>query len=63
MPWRRVITTQVDDFIITKATVEHGRLRATVITDAQRTPSALVPGGIFLTRVQTRLPDSQERER
>jgi hypothetical protein len=57
-----VIVTQVDDFVITKATAERGRLVATAIADAVRVPSALVPGGIFVTRVHTRLPDD-ERER
>jgi hypothetical protein len=56
-----VVTTQTDDFIITKATVKGGHLIATVISDASEVPSALVPGGIFLTRVHTRLPDSQDR--
>jgi hypothetical protein len=32
---------------------------ATTIVDAQRVPSAIVPGGIFVTHVHTRLPDSQ----
>ena len=51
-------TTQLDDFIITAATVKEGQLIATTIEDAQRTPSALVPGGIFLTRHYTRRPDN-----
>jgi hypothetical protein len=58
-----VVTTQVDDLVITKAVREQGRLIATAFTDAQRTPSALVPGGIFLTRVHTRLPNDERRER
>jgi hypothetical protein len=57
-----VIVTQVDDFIITKAIVKHGRLVATAIADAVRVPSALVPGGIFVTRVHSRLPDGEERQ-
>ena len=57
-----VVTTQIDDFIITRAIVDHGRLIATGITDAVRTPSALVPGGIIVTRVHTRLPGHGERE-
>jgi len=52
-----VTTTQTDDFIITGATVKHGQFIATTIADAVRVPSALVPGGIFVTRVHTRLPD------
>ena len=51
-----VTATQVDDFIITGAIVQNG-LVATSITDAVEVPSALVPGGIFLSRTQTRLPD------
>jgi hypothetical protein len=53
-----VIVTQMDDFLITKATLqEDGSLIATAIEDAQRTPSALVPGGIFVIRSYTRRPD------
>jgi D-aminopeptidase len=51
-----VTATQVDDFIITGAMVQEG-LVATSIADAVEVPSALVPGGIFLSRIQTRLPD------
>jgi hypothetical protein len=47
----------VDDFIITAAIVLGGQLVATSIADAVETPSAIVAGGIFLTRIQTRLPD------
>lgn len=50
-------TQQVDDFVITAAIVREGHKIATTIADAQRTPSAIVAGGIFLTRVYTRLPD------
>jgi hypothetical protein len=53
-------TQQVDDFVITAAIVRSGHKIATVIADAQRTPSAIVAGGIFLTRVYTRLPDVPE---
>jgi hypothetical protein len=52
-----VSTVQTDDFIITAAAVIGGQLVATAIADAVETPSAIVPGGIFVTRVQTRLPD------
>ena len=52
-----VIATQTDDFIITGSTVTDGKLIATAIADAVRVPSALVAGGIFVTRVHTRLPD------
>lgn len=50
-------TQQVDDFVITAAIVKNGHKIATAIADAQRTPSAIVAGGIFLTRIYTRLPD------
>lgn len=53
-----VTATQMDDFVITKATLqEDGGLIATALQDAQRTPSAIVPGGIFLIRSWTRRPD------
>jgi hypothetical protein len=58
-----LVTTQMDNFIITKAKIKHSRsgkdrLIATAIVDAQQTPSAIVAGGIFLTRSYTRLPDA-----
>jgi len=49
-------TTQEDDFVITGAVEKDGELIATSIQDAQRTPSTIVAGGIFLKRVWTRLP-------
>lgn len=52
-----VTATQTDDFVITQATRHDGWLIATALEDAQRTPSAIVPGGIFLTRSYTRRPD------
>jgi hypothetical protein len=52
-------TEQFDDFVITHAIIEDGHLIATSIADAQRTPSAIVAGGIFLTRVWTRLPSHE----
>jgi hypothetical protein len=51
------VTPQIDDFVITAAIVRDGHKIATRINDAQETPSAIVAGGIFLTRVYTRLPD------
>jgi hypothetical protein len=54
-----VLTNQVDDFVIAEATSTLGGAIATRIVDAQRTPSAIVPGGIFLTRTWTRLPDAE----
>jgi hypothetical protein len=52
-----VKATQMDDLLITGAVVKRGQLIATTLADAQRVPSAIVPGGIFLTRSYTRLPD------
>jgi hypothetical protein len=47
-----------DDFIITQATKPTwGPPTATTIVDAQRDPSVILPGGVFVTRVHTRLPD------
>jgi hypothetical protein len=50
------VTTSIDDFVITQAVVLGGQLIATSVTDAQEAPSAIVPGGVFVTRVYTRLP-------
>jgi hypothetical protein len=52
------VTTSVDDFIITGGVVQGGQLIATTIVDAQEAPSAIVPGGVFVTRTHTRLPDA-----
>jgi hypothetical protein len=49
-------TDQEDDFVITAATFADGQLVAKTIVDAQRTPSTIVAGGIFLTRTWTLLP-------
>ena len=57
--------TVVSDFIITKAVrspSDHGSLLAEAVEDAQQTPSFIVPGGVFLTRTYTRLPDRQDDE-
>ena len=52
-----VTATLTDDFVITGAVVGfYSQFLATSVADAQRTPSAIVPGGIFLTRTYTRLP-------
>ena len=48
----------VDDFLITKSVLRNGQLIATEIQDAQRTPSAIVLGGVFLTRNMTLRPDT-----
>lgn len=50
-------TTQMDDFVTTGSVEKGGTLIATKIVDAQRTPSTIVAGGIFLTRVWTRLSE------
>src|ERR1700730_16207451 len=53
-----VTTTQLDDFVITEATrQEDSGFLATALEDAVRTPSALVPGGVFVFRHFTRRPD------
>lgn len=54
-------TPTVDDFMITAAERRpgYGVMMATKIHDMQRTPSSVVPGGIFVTRIHSRLPDSQ----
>jgi hypothetical protein len=55
-----VAATQTYDFMITGAVAQGGGvdafILATSLVDAQRTPSAIVPGGIFLTRTYTLLP-------
>ena len=48
--------TASDDFLITNAIVKDGRLLATSIVDAQRDPSVIVPGGIFVIRAHTLMP-------
>ena len=53
--------SQIDDFVITAAVVSHHELIATAVTDLQRVPSALVPGGIFVIRGMTRVPDEREK--
>ena len=53
-----ISTAQVDDFIITGATKTFsGLMLATSMVDASQVPSAIVPGGIFLSRTHTRLPN------
>lgn len=53
-------TLQYDDFVITGAILRNGKPIATSVADAQRTPSTIVAGGIFLTRVWTRVPTVPE---
>ncbi len=50
-------TLQYDDFVITGAVMKGDKLIATAVADAQRTPSTIVAGGIFLTRVWTLVPN------
>jgi hypothetical protein len=55
--------TVVSDFIITQAVRSRGHdglLMAMALEDAQRTPSFIVFGGVFLTRTYTRLPVQKE---
>jgi hypothetical protein len=46
--------TRTEDFVITKAQVIGGVPIATEIVAAVREPSAVVPGGVFLTHIYTR---------
>jgi hypothetical protein len=59
-----VVTTQTDNFVITGAVLQGGGVDAfylaTSLMDAQTTPSALVAGGIFVTRTYTRVPDTAQ---
>jgi hypothetical protein len=55
-----VMTTQMDDFVITQAIEKDGHLHATAIHDAQRTPSALVTPAVLVTREWTRVPEPKE---
>ena len=55
----------VDDFIVTGATptflgAKGWQFLATTIVDAQRDPSVILPGGVFVTRVHSRLPDRDQ---
>jgi hypothetical protein len=53
-------TGLVDNFVITRAMVKRGQFIATAVEDAQQIPSVILPGGIFLTRTWTRLPDHDQ---
>jgi hypothetical protein len=57
-----VVTTQSDDFLVTRAIEKDGRLHVTAIVDAQRTPSVLVTPGVLVTREWTRVPDPKVDE-
>jgi len=52
-----IVTTSLDDFVITGAAIVNGQIVATSVADAGEAPSAIVAGGLFVTRVYTRLPD------
>ena len=56
-------TQQIDDFLITKGDVKHGKRIATEIQDVQEVPSAATQGGFFVTHVHTRQPTRQDRDR
>jgi hypothetical protein len=53
---------QVDDFVITRGVVVHGRRIATEIEDVQEVPSAATQGGFFVTRVHTRQPADHDHD-
>jgi hypothetical protein len=50
----------MDNFVITRAIVKRGHFIATALEDAQQVPSVVIPGGVFLTRTWTRLPDHDQ---
>ncbi len=55
----------VDDFMATGATLtllgaKGWQFLATTIVDAQQDPSVILPGGVFVTRIHTRLPDRDQ---
>jgi hypothetical protein len=52
-----VVSNTTNDFVITGAVVTNGQLIATAFTDAQTTPSTIVPGGVLVYLNHTRLPD------
>ena len=56
------VTHSMDDVAITKAAMKGGRFVATAIVDAQRVPSQIIPGGLFVTHSFTRLPDHSPSE-
>ena len=50
--------TSTDDILITEAVERGGRLIATKIQDAQRDPSVVIPGGVFVIRTHTLRPST-----
>jgi hypothetical protein len=55
-------TQQIDDFVITRGIVDHGRRIATEIEDVQEVPSAAIQGSFFVTRAHTRQPADPDRK-
>jgi hypothetical protein len=51
------LSNTTGDFVITGAVVTDGQLIATAFTDAQTNSAVIVPGGVFVYFVHTRLPD------
>jgi hypothetical protein len=52
-----VVTTQTDNLLITKVVKQESGRLAISLEDATQTPSALVPGGLFVFRSYTRQSD------
>jgi hypothetical protein len=53
-----VVTTQTDNLLITKVVEQESSRRLAIsLEDATQTPSALVPGGLFVFRSYTRQSD------
>ena len=48
--------TAADDFVIIGGVAKDGKIIATRIMDAQRDPSVILPGGVFVTRLHTLRP-------
>jgi hypothetical protein len=46
-----------EDLLITKAEVQRGMLIATSIFDAQKQPSVVLSGDVYVTHTYTRRPD------
>lgn len=54
------VSNQIDDFLITGSIEKDGKLIATQFTDAAKVPSSALPGGVFFSRIHTRLPDLKQ---
>ncbi len=46
-----------EDFVVTRGKLREGMPVATEIVDAQEQPSAVIPGGVFVTHTYTRRPE------